>query len=779
MTKISNLYSLTNYITANSSGNVVIATPTSGFALDVTGTGRFTGQLTLGSTITNGTFTYTLPAATGTLALTSAIPTNPVGGTGTTNYLPKFTGASTIGNSSIFDNGNVAIGSISPVSIGSYKTLLIQGGSTSQGGLIQLQNSDSTCRAYWFNTNDNSTLKTVTNHQLIFGANNTDYLYLNTSGNLGLGVTPSAWGTQNTVLQLLNNTSLISRSGFTALARNLFYTTSDVAAYISDGVATNYLQISGEHRWLNAVSGTAGATMTQIQAMTLTASGRLLIAKTNDEGFTLDVNGTGRFSGALTGTSSSFSSTITSTNERGFRSSDAVNGGSSWLFGANTGRYFISVNGGVNALIIENTGAATFSSTSSGGQNIRMQTSLAAGRNYLQWANPSGDMGYIGYGGADSKFYIINQLNDDMLFYTNSQPRMTILAGGNVGIGTTAPGAKLDILGTGIITSKIKTSSIDGVALFNAFNDANETNEFGTWGSSRGGFGAISPNNGYIFASNGLAIGTTTEIKFGTGASNTERMRITSTGRVGIGTTSPSGRLSVSSDQGIINQLINIIGTQSGFAQEWGFGFPSSSRDLRVYDYTNGLERARFTSGGYFKASNSGSYYNSTGASHELNQNQANWIAETRNSGSTPYGFIIRYTAASPNVTGDNQFIWCEDSTNSKFIVWSNGSVVNRTGSYGTISDVKFKENIVDATPKLADLMNLKVRNFNLKGESTKQIGFIAQEFEEVFPNMVDVSTERGTDGETYKSIKTSVLVPMLVKAIQELSAKVTALENK
>jgi hypothetical protein len=138
----------------------------------------------------------------------------------------------------------------------------------------------------------------------------------------------------------------------------------------------------------------------------------------------------------------------------------------------------------------------------------------------------------------------------------------------------------------------------------------------------------------------------------------------------------------------------------------------------------------------------------------------------------------MQYTGYSPNST-NFEFIQCVDSTNSKFIVWSNGSVVNRTGSYGTISDVKFKENIVDATPKLGDIAKLKVRNFNLKGESTKQIGFIAQEFEEVFPNMVDVSTERGEDGETYKSIKTSVLIPMLVKSIQELNDKVKTLENK
>jgi 2C-methyl-D-erythritol 2,4-cyclodiphosphate synthase len=106
------------------------------------------------------------------------------------------------------------------------------------------------------------------------------------------------------------------------------------------------------------------------------------------------------------------------------------------------------------------------------------------------------------------------------------------------------------------------------------------------------------------------------------------------------------------------------------------------------------------------------------------------------------------------------------------FRVLANGAVENATGSYGTISDIKFKENIVDATPKLADLMNLKVRNFNLKGETTKQIGFIAQEFEEVFPNMVDISKEKDSE-ETYKSIKTSVLIPILIKGFQEQQVQI------
>lgn len=109
MTKISNQYSLTNILTAdlaNSRLGINNVSPT--VALDVTGAGKFSGVLTLGSTISNGTYAYTLPSATGTLALTSAI-------SGTTNYIPKFTSSSTIGNSTLFDDGNALITSTSSI----------------------------------------------------------------------------------------------------------------------------------------------------------------------------------------------------------------------------------------------------------------------------------------------------------------------------------------------------------------------------------------------------------------------------------------------------------------------------------------------------------------------------------------------------------------------------------------------------------------------------------------------------------------------------------------
>ncbi len=111
------------------------------------------------------------------------------------------------------------------------------------------------------------------------------------------------------------------------------------------------------------------------------------------------------------------------------------------------------------------------------------------------------------------------------------------------------------------------------------------------------------------------------------------------------------------------------------------------------------------------------------------------------------------------------------------FYIFGNGNVQNTNNSYGSISDVKLKENIVDATPKLADLMQVKVRNYNLKtNPEQKQIGVIAQELENIFPSLIDESPDKDSEGNelgtTTKAVKYSVFVPMLIKAIQELKAE-------
>lgn len=79
-------------------------------------TNEASNYIELFGTLATSNRTINFPDASGTVALTSNIPANPVGGTGTSNFLPKFTGSTTIGNSQIFDNGtNVGINDNNPL----------------------------------------------------------------------------------------------------------------------------------------------------------------------------------------------------------------------------------------------------------------------------------------------------------------------------------------------------------------------------------------------------------------------------------------------------------------------------------------------------------------------------------------------------------------------------------------------------------------------------------------------------------------------------------------
>ena len=109
------------------------------------------------------------------------------------------------------------------------------------------------------------------------------------------------------------------------------------------------------------------------------------------------------------------------------------------------------------------------------------------------------------------------------------------------------------------------------------------------------------------------------------------------------------------------------------------------------------------------------------------------------------------------------------------FYILADGSLYSLTGR-GAISDIRLKENIVDASPKLADLLKVRIVDYNLKANSNKKyIGVVAQELEELFPSLVE--TENGPNAKTnYKSVKYSCFNVMLIKALQEQQQIITNL---
>ena len=121
------------------------------------------------------------------------------------------------------------------------------------------------------------------------------------------------------------------------------------------------------------------------------------------------------------------------------------------------------------------------------------------------------------------------------------------------------------------------------------------------------------------------------------------------------------------------------------------------------------------------------------------------------------------------------------------FQVMADGDCENTNNAYGAISDVKLKENIVDANSQWDDLKALQVRNYSFKKETSyethRQIGLIAQEVEQVSPGLVTESPDRDAEGNylgtVTKSVNYSVLYMKAVKALQEAMERIETLEAK
>jgi hypothetical protein len=115
------------------------------------------------------------------------------------------------------------------------------------------------------------------------------------------------------------------------------------------------------------------------------------------------------------------------------------------------------------------------------------------------------------------------------------------------------------------------------------------------------------------------------------------------------------------------------------------------------------------------------------------------------------------------------------------------GDLENTNNAYGAISDVKLKENIVDASSQWDDLKALRVRKYNFKTETGynthTQIGLVAQEVELVSPGLVSEYPDRDTEGNDLgtltKSVNYSVLYMKAVKALQEAMERIEQLETE
>jgi hypothetical protein len=360
---------------------------------------------------------------------------------------------------------------------------------------------------------------------------------------------------------------------------------------------------------------------------------------------------------------------------------------------------------------------------------------------------------------------------------------------GNVGIGTTAPQALCVISNAGANGLEISPSASSGTAsLIQSYNRSTSAYSILNYAAAQHLFTDGTNEKARIDSSGRLLVGTSSSLvaKYD---SSTFEPAIQCTGTQGTG---GFYRYSNDADPPAIvlsKSRSGTIGTQSvisngdtlgylGFAGSDGSAFQTAATIRAQVDGTPGTDdmpgRLVFST-------------TADGASSPTERMRINNSGQTGVFCSSANAFYVSSSgsasASDISIVTLHSAVGVYTGTVS-FIVRTNGNVENTNNSYGAISDIKLKENIVDANSQWDDLKALQVRNYNFKeGQTHTQIGLIAQEVELVSPGLVSESPDRDQEGNDLgtvtKSVNYSVLYMKAVKALQEAMERIETLEAK
>ena len=238
------------------------------------------------------------------------------------------------------------------------------------------------------------------------------------------------------------------------------------------------------------------------------------------------------------------------------------------------------------------------------------------------------------------------------------------------------------------------------------------------------------------------------------------------------GNITAKGKLSVDVNAGFTTGCELTAGTQSAFTAFSSSSLNTNTQKFVVYEGDTGITKAAITAGG--AATFEGKITASGTSGHTFFSANTVFFAK---SGTTNFNDYLFY--------GENGATSASSGGTVQIQIHNNGDIKNTNNSYTGISDVKLKENIVDASSQWDDIKALRIRNYNFKEETGynthKQLGLVAQELEPICPKLVNESIDLGRNGERLetvtKSINYSVLYMKAVKGLQEAMERIETLE--
>ncbi len=329
--------------------------------------------------------------------------------------------------------------------------------------------------------------------------------------------------------------------------------------------------------------------------------------------------------------------------------------------------------------------------------------------------------------------------------------RLRITSTGLVGIGTNNPLALLDVCLLSSGARRLLVNYADSIVTVKSSNDS---------------------SNG----ENLRLVGDNIIFNSGSSGNGSERMRITSGGNVGIGTSSPSRLLTVvSSSDGI---TAGISGATYGIRFDNGGSFSSGMSTIHGVDST--------LTGSYQPIMINGSEVRfGTSATERMRIDSTRVLIGQTSASISTNGWNLQADGgghASFSISNNEAFIYNNRNTGTTYeidfrtnsIERGKISVTDSGVSYVTTSDYRVKEDFKEING-LEKVSAIKVYDFKFKDMDLRTDGVIAHELQEILPYAV--TGEK--DGKKFQGVDYSKIVPVLVKAIQELSAKVSALDNK